>query len=287
MKRSQVFHAAAAVLLFSACQKHIDIDPGQGLKFCRIVKLGLAPPQSTGDTSYPRVYISYNADANPTDMLFSTYPNAYNDVSLDYHFRYDRQGRLTDWIWTYVVYHPLFPGDPAPPGIQRSTNAILWYTFSYPRKDMVVDSEFAYGDMPISAPAPPQSSFEGSITVFQLDELGRIIKSWLYFASLPDVLPNPTFFNYDRQGNLIEPGITYDDKLNPYRTNSVWTFLNKDHSVNNPFSDGRSSYVYSDFNPIGLPQKITASDGGRFFYGFRQMSLTYDCSCNAPDLKSR
>jgi hypothetical protein len=147
---------------------------------------------------------------------------------------------------------------------------------------MVVDSEFAYGDMPITAPAPPQSSFEGIVRTYRLDELGRVIWDSATYGGI-------NTFSYDRKGNLIRPGVTYDDKLNPYTTNSVWRFLNQDYSVNNPLVDNLGyqldTFSYSNFNAVGLPKMLTVSSntrGNRFFYGFQTMAITYDCSCNAP-----
>jgi hypothetical protein len=77
------------------------------------------------------------------------------------------------------------------------------------------------------------------------------------------------YYMYDRRGNLIRPGVTYDNKTNLSRTHPVWMFINKDYSLNN-------AVKATSYNAAGLP--LTFDE----FTTFLQSSIfvhtvEYDC----------
>jgi len=277
MKVLYIFSAAAAVLLVSGCTKALDYfrdNPGEVIKQCQVQTLQVY--SDNGGT----VNIDYNSAGNPVDMLYyffdSTGPE--DPSATDKHFRYDKRNRLTDYLQNYVS--GLFGIEPG---------AITWDSYSYPRANIVVDSFFAYGDMLITDPNPPISSLE-YIRIFQLDGEGRIIK--VTQGSGPGSVTN---FSYDRNGNLVVPGVTYDSTVNPYRTNAVWMFVFQNYSVNNPHQEIEYGplLTYSDLNAFGLPQVIAPAVSGGNLYGgylfgndFFQMNISYSCSCTAPSLKA-
>jgi hypothetical protein len=275
MKVLYIFPAAAAVLLLSGCSKAIDYirdNPNEVLKQCQVQTLQV---YSDYDGF---VNVDYNAAGNPADMLFHFFDSTgpATPSAIDNHFRYDKRNRLTDYLQNYVI---------AVFGVQPG--ALLWDRYSYPRANIVVDSFFTYGDMLITDPNPPISSFD-YVRIFQLDGEGRIIK--ITQGSGPGSVTN---FSYDRNGNLVIPDVTYDSTVNPYRTNAVWMFVFQNYSVNNPHAQSEYGPLlsYSDLNPFGLPQVIApvVSGGGGYLFGndFYRLNITYACSCTAPSLKGQ
>ncbi len=132
---------------------------------------------------------------------------------------------------------------------------------------MIRDSFFAYGSTPITAPNPDPEQFEYFLT-YQLDAKGRVVKA---IPSPPTDPSNSTLYAYDARGNLVRPGVTYDDKVNPYRTSSTWMFIYQDYSVNNPSTTHVAAY-----NAYGLPTDITSY--GIFSSNYSPFTIQYSCS---------
>lgn len=105
---------------------------------------------------------------------------------------------------------------------------------------------------------------------FFYDDENRIIKTIFKIYQAPTELPDigvehVTEYVYDSRGNLVRPGVSYDNKTNPRRTNKIWMFVDKDYSVNNPIP-GPTAY-----NELGLPlNNIT-------FLGNHATEVFYDC----------
>jgi len=59
-------------------------------------------------------------------------------------------------------------------------------------------------------------------------------------------------YQYDASGNLVRPGVTYDDKVRIYRTNDIWMFLMRDYSKNN-------AVVANEYNAAGYPTFVNNS----------------------------
>lgn len=262
-----VIAVIAVSVIGAGCSKAIDNirnHPGDEIKYCQIEKFRLATSISSNplypDSDYSTINISYNAAGDPVSMETS-WDNPYNNlVGDDYHFRYDKQGRLTDYQDNYN-FEAYGPG-----GI------LIWHRYSYPRRNVVVDSLYAYGDMQLNDPAPPQSSFEGAVTTYHLDGEGRIVQTQLSVNGGSVTVTNS---NYDGRGNLIRDGVSYDNNVNPGRTNKVWMFINQDYSMNCPLA-----MHYTNFNAFGLPQDII---GGYIFgYIFQHMTISYACSPGTP-----
>ena len=242
----------------SGCLKaieHIRENPGEEIKVCRVEKILTDfhdGPVDGNIIDFPdpfEVDFHYNAAGEPIDMLSSF--SLYNGQNNDY-FRYDKLGRLKDFLISY-----------------NKSGVIIWNRYSYPQKNQIRDSVFDYGGSLITDPNPEQEQFADIVT-YQLDPKGRIVKATLEFPSLP----GSTFvtnYVYDARGNLVRPGITYDDKVNPFRTSSTFMFIYQDYSVNNPSTTHASAY-----NAYGLPTDITGFDvfGGEF----GPSTIQYSCS---------
>lgn len=190
--------------------------------------------------------------------MLTTIHGTLGFLPLDFHFRYDKQGRLTDYFCNYYGNY----------------GGLIWHRYSYPKKNTIIDSSFDYvGD--IRSPIPPDTSFDMYVDELKLDETGRIIKD---IALFPTDGPPYAFtdYTYDKYGNLIKPGTPYDDKINPYHTNHVWMFTNKDYSVNNASPMGVTGY-----NQYGLP--LGFSSAYLFNLGISTISIQYACDIGYDD----
>ncbi len=88
----------------SGCLKAIETireNPGEEIKACRVEKILTNFQYGADDLLQPHLFevdFDYNSAGQPIDMLASfdlTGPQDY------YHFRYDKIGRLRDYIVTY------------------------------------------------------------------------------------------------------------------------------------------------------------------------------------------
>ena len=109
--------------------------------------------------------------------------------------------------------------------------------------------------------------------------------SWYALAGIPvETKPGSYELSYDRNGNLVRPGVTYDDKINIYRTNRVWQFINGDYSRNNPVTGG-GFYSFpvtpAAYNGAGLPTRFLGPSTLIFGYSFYTMDVTYSCDVPA------
>ena len=273
-------------LILASCRKErllLKEDPDAIGQFCQIdtFNFGAAPPY------YEQVMISYNHAGNPVTMLPSV-PDKYGENYDDIYFRYDKFDRLVDCI---------FGGNdpnPNPDGPFSIGSIDLWHRFSYPSSHVVVDSFFNYdgpGIPPIENPPP------GYVTVtvsrYELDGKGRTIRTEVQHVS--GTTSSTTHFNtsYDNRGNMVMPGIVYDNKVNVYRTNKVWQLLFQDYSMNNPIFPATTFYPpttgITAFNKWGLPLEYASNEGHPqpelFFYIlFLDLKISYSCDDAASKL---
>jgi hypothetical protein len=276
MKRQQTLCISAlavlSLVLYSSCVKDVPPDRLQKeIEACPILILDALDTTLSGiQSEFARYRIDYNKAGNPVDMIAASggYPG-----SLDYYFRYDRYGRLSDFMTTF----------------QGSSGSLIWHRYGYPDRHTINDTSFDYvGD--VDSAEPPHASFDTYFAIDKLDDLGRIIKSTSFLGLDSNFVttdpPEISTFAYDAKGDMIRPGVTYDDKINPYQTNPVWMFIYNDYSVNNPVNvpigvGGLGGLVtITKYNAVGLPLVMD----GRFFnfylfgiYGGNQLQITYGC----------
>lgn len=218
-------------------------------RLCRIEKMVFNNDANT------TVTISYNANNDPISMKQG---NTMLFIPLEYYFRYDRQNRLTDYM---LVYYGM-------------TGAMIWHRYSYPDKTTIIDTSFNYVGL-ITDPEPPHSASSFGVRKFNLDSWGRIIKS-TDMTSLA-----VTAYTYDARGNLIRPGMVYDDKINILRTSKIWMLTRADYSMNNPIP---ATATIDRYNGYGLPMQYTSLAGSEvnqlFNYYYTNVSVVYTCDCN-------
>ncbi|MBS1562755.1 MAG: hypothetical protein JST39_00145, partial [Bacteroidetes bacterium] len=216
------------------------------MKLCRIEKIVLNNDENSSVT------FRYNTCDDPVsireDSTILTMP-------LDYYFRYDGQRRLTDYIITY--YH--MPG------------AMLWHHYAYPDKKTIMDTQFNYTGL-LTDPEPPRNAASFYVNKYTLDAQGRIVRNFSYYSQ------STQDYAYDSRGNLVRPGIQYDNKVSILRTNRVWMLVNKDYSINNPLP---TTATIDNYNQYGLPTQYTTTAGWQdnqlFGYYYYRATVQYAC----------
>ncbi len=136
-------------------------------------------------------HFTYNSGCDPVEMV-PINPDA-DEPDFDFHFRYDRQARLTDILLTQNGQSFVF----------------IWQRFFYPASGIVGDSTFEYnGD--IGDKNPPPGTPLSFVERHQLDKKGRIART--VFIPGDHTLPSHTSrTEYDKNGNKIMiSGIVYD-----------------------------------------------------------------------------
>jgi hypothetical protein len=258
-----VFLATVGAFNFAGCKKIIDQinnNPGQDFQYCDIKKFKVWMRDS-----YNEFTVYYNKNGQPKDVL-GTYPDTARQTwSYDQHFRYDNQGRVTDWINNS-------------PGLK---NVFQWETFHYLSPTQVLDSIYELNGVNgsyITDQHPPYNA-PGAFTLCRIidyDSYGRAIK---ITSTLPAYVQNIV---YDANGNSNVYD-AYDNGINLMRTNKVWMFVNVNYNTNN-FTKGFFANAYT-YNSYMLPTSIQVTPESHMdteqFWGvsfvFDRMEIEYDC----------
>lgn len=241
----------AFMLVLVSCRKDIKQEETVGLVTAVSPELTVCNIQrfTTNDPFFGTGFAEfiYNAAGNPIYVV----PRFNPDYRIAHEFRYDAANRLTDHIfgsskgfyqaWARFNY-------------ESSTSTRIATSFHY-RNGLV-------GTNPTSTPI--------AYTIYFYDEAGRIIKTITYLhGEHPSVTQT---YQYNAAGNLIREGVVYDDKVHLRRTSSVWMFIDRNYSMNNPLSA-------SAYNQQGLPTIFNNSTAQKeFFLGslpLNRSTITY------------
>lgn len=253
MKR--LIAVTAIILLFmSSCSKfrdQIKHHPDDIGKCCRIESVTAYLGQS-----FQQFDFSYDSLGNPVSYI-SQYPTFQY---LDLHMQYDENGRLKSY------------SDP-------SLGEPMWQSYTYPSPDTIIDS-FSY--------SPDPSSYLYTTTI-TLDDKGRAVRYSLVneTGTAPPIV---TDVSYDRRGNAIIPGVTYDDKINPLQTNKILQLLGRDYSQNNPIDSMAGVRTSpSAYNKYGLPTKFKRPSNFMrqllfLWDGYDSLSIKYSCEGDSADI---
>jgi hypothetical protein len=260
-----------AWLILPSCRKErllLEEDPDAIGQFCRIDTFSFGQP----GPGYDQVSITYNRFGDPVTMT-SSVPGEGGELFDNIFFRYDQSERLVD---CFFAFPNLEPNTPFPIG-----SIDLWHRFTYPSPHVIIDSFFDYDGPGIPPVENPPTGYVGlGVTRYELDDKGRTIRT-----------NGSMITTYDKRGNVVIPGIVYDDKVNPYRTNKVWQLLYQDYSMNNPIYPatmyGPATSNILSFNKLGLPLEYLADTEGDdgfnlFFYiGIQNLGISYTCDQSA------
>ncbi|MDI3321702.1 hypothetical protein [Pinibacter soli] len=262
MKVKTHIAATFAIVLFilSSCKKvydYVEHHPTATSDACKITQFTVSEDGLTVIFD-----VTYDKKGNMISVVAREGYRVY--MNFDQYYRYDKHNQLTDQI---IAYH----GYSVP---------ITWHSYQYAH-NKIIDSVYQNsGNLsdtkpPVNAPASAKAYY--NITT---DNFGRIVS----FTASNNYSGS---FQYNDQENLIRTfPATYDDKINPYRTNPVWQQVFWDYSANNPIlhlapPDYSLAKIVS-YNSYGLPTKYVAYDGfryngGRFGFGFDTLEIKYDC----------
>lgn len=174
---------------------------------------------------------------DPFEVNISTFAhNAWGDpVSIiqsvpttgrpHYYFYYDNSHRLTSFKAEY------------------GNGNIEYYTrYFYNNNHFIVRDTTWYAGSDVNNPA---SFYQTFVNEYSYDSKGRVSKVAFKVLGIP-ASAHETTYSYDAQGNLVRPGVTYDNKTSYLRTSLVLAFVTRDYSMNN----------YStalNYNTKGLP----------------------------------
>jgi YD repeat-containing protein len=221
---------ASLLTLFTACRKEMDVPnkdevagtplPGQPT-YCRIESIWENP--HAADQRY--FLVLYNEYENPTAVTIP-FPSTGHPYRT---FKYDGWHRLKEYLGEY-----------------GNGNFEFWHFYGFDNNGRIgVDTNYVLGTLSDK----PRNYFDRIISQIQYDSEGRIIR---VSSTNMSGAHTETTYTYDARGNLVYPGVTYDDKINLNRTNDIWMFLNRDYSMNNPF--------FADaYNSAGYPTVINTN----------------------------
>lgn len=240
---------ALFLLSFTSCKKLIDkIKEHTGghngnKKECRISTISFVYSDYNGNGDFvSNITVQYNTAGNPTLVTFPQ--SADGSVITKYHFRYDMQNRLTDFIAT-----------------NKENMYGAWHRYACEGQQAVRDTLYEWGGGPnrnidsLVRPIDPQHPLGVINFNIDYDSEGRIIRDSGYYVIPPHEPENVHLvrpYNYDSSGNLIiNPFLemTYDNKRAMLRTNKVWMFINRNYSKNNP-------RTAASYNEEDLPLKF-------------------------------
>jgi len=232
---------AGLAIIFSSCQKDLGTVkqtdevmgtplPGQ-ITYCRIESIW----EKNGQFGQEYRIIGYDEYENPT---FISTPMVTTGSPFR-TFKYDTWHRLKEYREEYTA-----------------GGFFSWHKYFYDNNGRIgADSSYSMGAFSEGA---PDFYLSKALTVFEYDNQNRIIRTVTNIGpgTIFPGFPSTTTFigesTYDAAGNLVKPGVTYDNKMNLHRTNDIWMFLARDYSVNNPF-------IATSYNSTGLPTSINIS----------------------------
>lgn len=246
--------AILCVTALMSCKRELARkDSSVAIVKCRIKQLILKSEAEKNKTGT----FEYNAAGNPISYT----PTAYSVGSLKYEFRYDNNGRLTDYIGYSPAAIPL--------------SCQFWTRFVYEANRIVRDSVYYNSNY---GPALITYAKHIGITEYEYDQQERIsrIKYKQHANGVPNGVMGNYKFDYNDEGNLVLPGAVYDDKVSIYRTNKIWMFLSRNFSNNNI---GSPLSYNSNGLPVAFATAAARAASMRFFEALdlSNCEILYEC----------
>lgn len=180
----------------------------------------------------------------------------------NYYFRYDSHNRLKDYLFT--------DGGGA-------TYVYSWDRYTYPAHNIVVDSTYDYQGM-LSDPNPIYPDNLTSVKTITQDAQGRNTRIIYWSPYYQDT----TYIHYDAQGDVILPGVGYDNKVNWYQLSPTWQLVFNDYSKHNPYAPATLVFPASitAYDQYGLPTafKQRATNATLMvFNSYATIDVSYSC----------
>jgi hypothetical protein len=239
-----------SLTMFQSCKKHMDCKEEEEPKDCAISKVIILRNLYNDTATF-----LYNAMGNPTAINVTNVATG----NPNYVFKYDAMNRLSQFI-----------------GVYENGFTENWVMYTYgPDNRVVVDTTYTFAAY--NGGTHPTGYWGLRISHYTYDAMGRITR-----VDTDALLPAPaysytTHYNYDAEGNLIRPGVVYDDKMNFRLTNEIWQLVDKNYSQNNPLPA-------VSYNP-DLP--LSFRSGFAFTHNFlsfpiNQSDFIYNCTSSSP-----
>ena len=249
MKRAYRFclilSIAGIMITFPGCNKLLDYfedHPTTDFTCCQIKKI------TWNSSSYSPLTFEYNTHGDPVSITPANtgtgYPNRL--------FRYDAAHRLTEYIMPY-----------------NNNIFELWYRYVYNNQGRIIrDTSWSFGLYGEN----PTGEYNKGVTTYTYDAKGRISQTHYQSITFPEAVTDITY-SYDSNGNLVKPGVVYDDKINFRRTNKMWMFIERDYSVNNIKPVGT-------YNQYSLPVKSVSTPFPYYFLNLQTSEIDIEYKCN-------
>ena len=215
--------------------------PPKEFKTCDIKKMICWTP--AGLLTYD---FEYNAKGDPIRINSSFVATGYPR----YEFRYDKQGRLSDYIGPY------------------NNNAFeFWHVYEYDDQNrMVRDTRYIFGDYGGEDPTPGYLP-SLRITSFEYQPGSTLVKSTVTYP-YANIQPVTSYYDYSGTG----PG-GIENTVNVHRTSWVWMTITHDYTP-------RNWYLQSEYNEYGLPTKFNGEYGAHILDFPYARTIEYDCRGN-------
>ena len=243
---------AAAGVIFTGCRKDIGFlkHPGQNCEGCNIEQITVNYASEIQGYTISYVF-SYNSAGDPVIIKNSNVTTGNPNTV----FHYDKHGRLTEMIRPY-----------------DNESFEVWTRYEYNNKYQIIrDTQIAFGTYVDSIPVPHEPVFPW-IHEYGYDAWNRIIavKNTIYVGRpTPEIYTDS--FKYDANGNLVRPGVQYDNHPSLLLTNRIWPFISRNYSLNNGFP-------VTSYNRVGLPATFQGSYEIFPLIGYSGLfTVTYAC----------
>lgn len=191
----------------------------------------------------------YNRNNDPVSFIHA---GATGTGNPNFFFKYDNKGRLIEYA-----------------ALDDKNTFELLHRYSYNQQRIVTDTFYFMGTYGSTV-----SYASKSIYYPAYDNLNRVVEDSVVSTSFSGATGySITKYIYNAAGNL-DNGYTFDNKLNPHRTNKIWMFIDRNYSVNNPVP--ASTYNNAGL-PLTFPGKSTLAlrFNFNFYDGFT--TIAYDC----------
>ncbi|MGZ3888682.1 MAG: hypothetical protein ACXVBR_04975 [Flavisolibacter sp.] len=164
----------------------------------------------------------YNKQDDPVSITFNELDS--DPAQTNWIFKYNQKHQLTEAMMSYVQSY------------------LRWQKFEYDKKGVIYrDSTYIFVFL-INGVPQLDRAYRSQNDYFY-DSLGRVVRVENHQQ---DMSTHAFNYAYDANGNLVRPGVLYDDRVNPQRTNEVFMFVARDYSMNN-------TLTAQSYNEGGLP----------------------------------
>lgn len=241
--------AFLAMTYVTSCQKKPVIIPPKEEPGCRITYYKYSSFAIT-------LNFAYNAAGNPVNAVTPPPPGTTGFPNV--YFSYDKFNRVSE----FISYYWLVLDSNSRVNL-TGTSYLQYIKYAYADDNpasMPVRDTFRFGQYP-GGPIM-------YVGVYEYDRDGRITKR----TTPVNPIDNTKTYEYDANGNLILPGVTYDSGKNYRGRNKVFMLIDKNYSVNNPF-------IATSYNAEGYPVLLSGFNSDLFLYHtVADFEMRFDCS---------